>query len=134
MKSQRNDARRRGTALAETALVLPFLLAVILGGLDFGFQLHVVHRMTAGAREAARTLAVRGGTTVQATTAALNQLAGINATFTVTFPAPVPPYDPCDTIVCVSVPQNQVSLGTFTLLGLSSGGTLRVQAIMRKED
>jgi hypothetical protein len=120
-------------AVAEMAIVLPVLLALILGGVDFGFQLHVMHQMTAGAREGARMLAVRGGTTAQATTAALNQLTGINATFTVTFPPATSPYDPNDAIVRISVPERQISLGTFALLGLNSGGTIQVQAIMRKQ-
>lgn len=131
MKMERNQTKRRGTAVVEMALILPFLLILILGGLDFGFQLHVVHTMTNAAREAARKLAVRGGTTGQATTTALDQLSGIHATFTVTFPPPTT--DPCDTVVCISVPRDEVTLGIYGLLGLSPGGTLDVKAIMRKE-
>jgi hypothetical protein len=131
MTRERNQTKSRGTAVVETALVLPFLLLLILGGLDFGFQLHVVHTMTNAAREAARKLAVRGGTTAQATTAALDQLSGIHATFSVTFPPSTT--DPCDMVVHISVPRDEVTLGIYGLLGLSPGGTLDVKAIMRKE-
>ena len=131
MKRKRNQTGRRGTAVVETAIVLPLLLILILGGVDFAFQLHVVHTMTNAAREAARKLAVRGGTEAQARTTALDQLSGIHATFTVTFPPP--PSDPCDTVVRISVPQDEISLGIYGLLGLTPGGTIQVQAIMRKE-
>jgi hypothetical protein len=135
MKTERNQIGRRGTAVVEMAFLLPLLLMLILGGVDFAFQLHVVHTMTnaarEAAREAARKLAVRGGTTAQATTTAMDQLSGIHATFTVTFPPPVS--DPCDTVVHISVPRDQISLGIYGLLGLSPGGTIQVQAIMRKE-
>jgi Flp pilus assembly protein TadG len=129
MNRQRCGTRRRGTAAVEMALVLPLLLTLIMCGVDLGFQLYVVHQMTSGAREAARVLAVQGGTTTKATAAAMSYVSGFHATFSVTFPS-----DPCDAIVCVSVPQQQVSLGTLTLLGKGkSGNTLRVQATMRKE-
>jgi hypothetical protein len=131
MKTERNQIGGRGTAVVEMAFLLPLLLMLILGGVDFAVQLHVVHTMTNAAREAARKLAVKGGTTAQATTAAMDQLSGIHATFTVTFPPP--PSDPCDTVVHISVPRDQISLGIYGLLGLSPGGTIQVQAIMRKE-
>jgi hypothetical protein len=131
MKIERNHIERRGTAVVETAIVLPLLLILILGGVDFALQLHVVHTMTNAAREAARKLAVRGGTTAQATTTALDQLSGIHATFAVTYPPPTT--DPCDVVVRISVPRDEISLGIYGLLGLSRGGTIQVQAIMRKE-
>jgi Flp pilus assembly protein TadG len=131
MKRQRDRPNRRGTAVVETAIVLPLLLLLILGGIDFGFQLYIVHTMTGAAREGARRIAVRGGTQAQATSAALGELSGIHATFTVTFPPPT--VDPNDTVVHISVPRDEISLGIYGLLGLSSGGTIQVQAVMRKE-
>lgn len=122
--------RTRGTALVETAVVLPVLLLLILGGLDFALQLHVLHTMTTAARDAARMRAVRGATEEQATAQAQAQLDSIHATFDITYPAAD---DPCDIKVRVSVAREAVSLGLYRLLGLSAGGTLRAEAVMRKE-
>jgi hypothetical protein len=128
MKRSSDPTRRRGVAIIEMAIVLPLLLLLLLGGLDFGLQYHVRHCMVNAGREAARVLAVRNGTEAEATTAAMNELAGIGATFTITFPAPSPPGSP-DVIVRISVPQADVSLGMFG----SPGGTIEIQSTMRKE-
>jgi Flp pilus assembly protein TadG len=56
----------------EMAIVLPLLL--VLGGLDYTLQLHVLHCMTNASRVAARVLAVREGTIEAATSATI----GIN--------------------------------------------------------
>jgi Flp pilus assembly protein TadG len=123
--------KRRGTAIVEMALVLPLLLLLILGGLDFALQLHVLHCMTNAAREGARQLAVRGATVEQATAAALDQLSGINATFTV---APTLPAEgETDVVVSISVPRDEVALGLHELLGSSPGGMLQVRTTMRLE-
>lgn len=121
------NGRRRGAALIEAAIVFGLLLLMITGGLDFALQLHVRHRMTGASREAARALAVKKGTTAQATTAALNQLKGINATFTVSFPAPS---DPDDIKVQISVPRRQISLGFFSG---PKGAAITTETTMRKE-
>ncbi len=131
MGTEKKIAQRRGTAAVELALTLPFLLFLIIGGLSFALQFHVRHCMVGASRAAARELAVRNGTQAQATAAAVNQLNGINATFTITFPTPT---DPKDVIVQISVPRNQVSLG-FSLGSwiLSRDGNIVVQTTFRKE-
>jgi hypothetical protein len=123
----KNPASRRGAAIVEAALVLGILVLLVIGGMDFALQLHVRHLMTGASREAARYLAVRDGTQAQATIAAMNQLNGINATFTVTFPTPAGNHD---VMVQISVPRNQVSLGLFPG---SSGATITTKTTMRKE-
>jgi Flp pilus assembly protein TadG len=127
MAMQKKTAGRRGAAVVETALVLGVLVLLIFGGIDFAIQFHVRYLMSSAAREAARYLAVRNGTEEQATTAALDRLNGINATFTVTFPAPA---SNKDVTVQISVPRNTVSLGLFPG---SPGATIIVKNTMRKE-
>ncbi len=129
MKRQPNQVRRHGVAIVEMAIVLPLLLLLLLGGLDFGLQYHVRHCMVNAAREAARVLAVRGGTQAEATTAATNELASINATFAISFPVPSDSSLP-EVTVRISVPRAEVSLGMFG----APGGTIEIQTTMRKEE
>lgn len=56
-----------GAAAVEFALVIPLMLTLLLGIVDFGFAFSAKIAVTQAAREGARVLAV-GGTTVQART------------------------------------------------------------------
>ncbi len=125
MLSKKNVVRRRGLVTVETALVLGFLILLIIGGLDIAFQFHVRHCLTAAVREAVRHLAVRGGTEEEARTAAMNQLAGINANFTVSYEI-----SNQDVTVRVSVLQEEISLGIFPY---AEGATIVTQSTMRNE-
>jgi Flp pilus assembly protein TadG len=129
MVMQKKAARRRGSAVVETAIVIGVLALLIFGGLDFAIQFHVRYRMSDAARDAARYLSVKNPnvTQAQATTAALARLNGINATFTVTFPTPA---SDKDVTVRISVPRRTVSLGLFPG---SAGATITVETTMRKE-
>ncbi|MGA2070591.1 MAG: TadE family protein [Sedimentisphaerales bacterium] len=127
MAMQKKAARRRGSAVVETALVFGVLSLLIFGGLDFAIQFHVRYLMSSAARDAARYLAVQNGTQAQATTAAQARLSSINATFTVTFPTPA---SNTDVTVQISVPRKTVSLGLFPG---SPGATITVKSTMRKE-
>ena len=49
-----HDRRRRGTSMLEMAIVLPVLLMVLLGTLEFGLALARYQVVLASAREAAR--------------------------------------------------------------------------------
>ena len=50
--------RRRGAEILEAALVLPIVLSLIFGMVEFAYYFHVQHTVQAAAREAARTAAV----------------------------------------------------------------------------
>lgn len=54
----RRKARQRGAAAVEFALVLPFLLMVVLGAIDWGWYFFVREVVTNAAREGARAGAV----------------------------------------------------------------------------
>jgi len=131
-KGETHCCGRHGTATVEVAIVLPLLLLLTLGGLDYALQFHVLHCMTNASREAARVLAVREGTIDAARSAALRQLSGIDAHFSVT--ATLPGEDETDVTVRISVPRDEVSLGVVGAFGLSRRDTIVTQTKMRREE
>jgi len=52
--SQQSETRRRGVAIVEFAVVLPFLLALLFGIIDFGWVFMVRQTLTNAAREGVR--------------------------------------------------------------------------------
>jgi hypothetical protein len=124
-------ARRRGLATVEMALVLPLLLLLIFGAIDCALQIHVMHRMTNAAREAARSLAIRQGSTTEAISQAQGLLSDIQATFTVTATEPTGGSADHDVVVHISVPRAQVSIGGFG--GFFGTGKINAEVTMRKE-
>ena len=89
----------RGAAAVELALVLPVLLLVLFGVIDFGRMLHTQLKLTEAAREGARAAALRqnattrvqaatgglDGVTAQVTTCPANAVATQDAVVTVTY-------------------------------------------------
>ena len=65
----RRRAYRRGGALIEMALVMPVLLAVTMGGIEFGYFFFVKHNMQAAARDGVRAGVVSGATNTDVTNA-----------------------------------------------------------------
>lgn len=75
-----NGARDRGSVAVEFALLLPVLLLIVFGIIDFGRALNAQITLTQAAREGAR-LASLGDTTAQVTsraTAAATGLSGVS--------------------------------------------------------
>jgi Flp pilus assembly protein TadG len=118
---------RTGIATLEFALVLPILLVLVFGMVDYGWKLHIMHTMNVAARDGARQLAVRGATTEQARDVALDRLDVINAPFTV---EAIGPLANGDVTVRVSVPADQVTLG---FLDPGEGALLETSITMRRE-
>lgn len=73
--SRARKRRREGAAAVEFALVLPFLVILLLGLIDFGHLFFSVNTITNAAREAARRAAVQpsAATAAQEATAAANE-------------------------------------------------------------
>lgn len=67
----------RGSAAVELALVLPFLLLLLCGLIDFGRAYNARITLEHAAREAVRVWAL-GGTTAATTTAAQNAATGLS--------------------------------------------------------
>ena len=76
--STTNRRRERGAAAVEMALVLPLLLLVLGGMIDFGRALFTQNVATNAAREGVRMRAL-GYTTAQADTRMTQSMVGINA-------------------------------------------------------
>lgn len=65
---RRTELKKRGQAMVEFALVLPILLIILLGIMEFGLVFHEYLVVTHAAREGAR-VAVLGGTDTEISSA-----------------------------------------------------------------
>ena len=61
----RSRQRRSGSAVLDLALVLPILLALTFGAVEYGYAVYVKHAMQGAAREGARAAIVAGATDAQ---------------------------------------------------------------------
>src|SRR4051812_16872520 len=79
--------RRRGNAVLEAALVLPILLALAFGTVEFGHFFYCKHTFQGAARDGARVAILSSSTNTSVTTAVANTMtaAGFLNTPTVTY-------------------------------------------------
>ena len=66
---QTKSSNREGTALVETALVLPIFFMIVLGIIEFGRAMMVAQLLTNGAREGTRVAIMPGSTNTEVETA-----------------------------------------------------------------
>jgi len=71
--------RQRGQSLTEFALILPVLLVILIGIIDFGRAVYAYHVVANCAREGARFGAVSPGNTGGITARVLDTAVGLNA-------------------------------------------------------
>jgi len=71
-RRQRQRQRQRGNAVLDMALVLPILLALAFGTVEFGYYFYVKHNVQAAAREGARAAIVPSAVAGDVTTAVQN--------------------------------------------------------------
>jgi hypothetical protein len=124
---------RRGVSLIESAFIIPIMMSLIFGAIEFGTLLHMRHTMLHAAREGARALAVQGATTGQAVADVQALLPGDPADFDfeVTATAPAPDSLDRDVVVEVSLPYADASLGD--MFGLFGDDRMVVSVTMRSE-
>ena len=72
-----NDSKQRGAAAVEFALVLPILLAIVLGVIDWGWYFCVREAAINASREGARTATLLGNTTANGVARANTYLASV---------------------------------------------------------
>jgi Flp pilus assembly protein TadG len=136
-----------GAAVVEFAFVLPLMLVLVFGIIEFGFLLFVNSNMLNAARDATRVLSIQNGTSAQALTRARNGLY-INLqgyTYIICAPGQAPPVGAtCDTAqfpgfvaatdvgVAISVPMAQAALVDLT--GIFANRSLQAKVIMFKEN
>jgi Flp pilus assembly protein TadG len=130
----RTAARRRGAAIVEFAVVVPVLVLLVFGMLEFSRVMMVEQVLTNAAREGARKAVLPGATTSDVTTVVNNYLtnSGITGANSPTVsPAPDSANAGDPITVTVSVPFNNVSwLPVPMFLG---GQTLSATVVMCKE-
>ncbi len=121
-----------GVAAIEFAFVMPILVLMLTGIIQFGILMFTQNQMTNVARETTRRIAVGELTAAAAQQYARDSLVFPTANFTiaVTVPSPANPNDK-DIIVDIRVPYSDVSL--VDILGLFQSGTLGTSVTMRQE-
>jgi len=106
-------ASRRGTTLVEAAFVIPVLMAVTIGGIEFGTLLHLRQSMLHAARESARVLAIESGNATQAETVALDLLPSEHLPWIIELTAPAPDAVDRDVVSTISIPMSEISMADF---------------------
>jgi Flp pilus assembly protein TadG len=128
-----NDTRDRGAAAVEFALVLPLLLLIVFGIIDFGRALNAQITLTQAAREGARLDAL-GQPNVQAgTQAAATGLSPVTVTITSLCPAGAGPTATATVqasyVFSFITPVGAIA-GIFGGAGFGSPVTLSAQGVM----
>ena len=123
---------RRGVSFVESAFMIPILMSLIFGAIEFGSILHMRHTMLHAAREAARALAVQGGTTGQAVTVAETLLPNSDDLhFDIAATQPAVDDILRDVEVEISLPLKEASLGA--MFGMFGEDRMTVRVTMRSE-
>lgn len=128
---------RDGTAAVEFALVLPFVMVVFLGIIEFGRVMMVQQVITNAAREACRSAVLPGGSISSSRDLVTTYLSGVNITLSspttqiTVSPDPTTATQGTAITVSISVPYNSVSwLPNPIFMG---GKTLSATVVMRLE-
>ncbi len=130
MRIAKGRMHRWGAAAVEMAVVMPFLLTLLFGIIEYGWVFTIRQCLTNAAREGARTAALPGSTeddVMDRSHEILNPLGLSTATITLTRSTPGNPVE----TVRIAVPYSDV-----TLIGAYFGTTsydLVAQCSMRKE-
>ena len=130
-------SRRRGGVALELLLVLPILLAVLLGAVELSLWLTAQQQVNLAAREGARVAAVGGNlddvnAAVRSALGARFDQATVQAQLTDGGGAPLPPGQPVT--VAVALPASAVVPDLLAFVGVSVRNvTLVGQTVMRKE-
>jgi Flp pilus assembly protein TadG len=127
---------RKGNAVLEAALVLPILLYLAFGTVEFGYFFYVKNNVQGAAREGVRAGIPPSATNTDVTNAVASQMtaAGLQASgYTVTTtPANVSGLAP-GTTVTVVVQCTWGTVGLRPLQLISTSKIVKGQAVMRKE-
>ena len=116
------DHRRRGGAIVEFAVVLPLLLTILFGIIEYGYVFMVRQSLQHAAREGARLASLQ--TSVPPYANVIQRVNDVMAPVNVPINTPTVTQGPCEETVSVSVPYDDVSLfggffgfGNFDLTG-----------------
>ncbi|CAN5381093.1 hypothetical protein BH09PLA1_BH09PLA1_30560 [soil metagenome] len=129
---RQRDRRARGAEVLEAALVMPILLLLVFGMIEFGYFLYLKHNLQAAAREGARV-----GSTLNSNDAEAVSKAGAFLTAANLSPGrfQISSSTSGDTIT-VTVQATWGSVGIlhlYPLIPISDSKVVRGSAVMRKE-
>jgi len=127
----------RGNAVLEMALVLPVLLLLAFGTVEFGYYFYVRSNLQGAAREGARAAIVASATNADVTSAvaaAMNACGLQNSGYSVSLNPPDVGSAAAGTAITVTVECTWGAVGIRPLQLISAGKILRGTAVMRKED
>jgi Flp pilus assembly protein TadG len=133
---QNTRKKRRGNAVLEAALVLPIILSLSFGGVEFGYYMFVKNTMQGAAREGARAAISSGATNTDVNTAVAGVMsaAGFNSSqYTVTTTPSTISTATTGTAVTVSVSASWGTVGVRPLGVISSTKNVTGVTVMRKE-
>lgn len=120
------DVRQRGAAAVEFALILPLLLSMVLGIIDFGNALSQSISLQGAAREAARQGVTQGDVIASANQAnGLMDITKLQVSFVVDTSGGAPGV----MVVCLRYPQSSLS-GFFSW---ALNGNFEAKAVMKME-
>lgn len=122
---------RRGVSIVESAFIIPIMMLLVFGAIEFGSLLHIRHNMLHAARGASRVLAVQGGTPSQAIQVAQELLPQGNLDFEIQAIVPQNTEVSRDVTVSISVPFREAALGD--MFGFYGDRRMSVQVTMRSE-
>jgi Flp pilus assembly protein TadG len=131
-----SSTRRRGAVLLEAALVLPILLALTFGVIEFGHYFFIEHNLKGAAQAGARA-GIPYGADNAAANAAIGRMmtaAGLqNSNYTVTITPADVSTAPAGTDVSVTIQCSWGTVGVRPLGLISASKNVRGVAVMRKE-
>lgn len=123
-------ADERGASAVEFAMVLPFLVMLLLGIIQYGSLFLVQTEMNSAARDTARRLSVGDlATEADAESYAVAQLVEWSPRFKAV--AELPRRDEHDVAVTITVPMREAAM--FDLIGFGMDGDLTAEVHMFKE-
>lgn len=122
----------RGVSAVELAFILPVLVLMLSGIIQFGALMFLQNHITNVARDTARRVAVGELTKAEAEQSALDALIDWGITYTVVVSEP-DPSDPADKDVVVDITAPMAEATLVDVLGIFQSGTLGTQVTMRQE-
>jgi Flp pilus assembly protein TadG len=128
--------RRRGAEVLEAALVLPIVLLLIAGMIEFAYFFHLQHNLTSAAREGARAGIPFGATNADVNTAidkVMNSVGLNKGNFDVSVTPGDVEFAPAGTDVTVTISAKWSKVG-INMFGVINGNQLvKGSVVMRKE-
>ena len=130
--NQTDTSSIRGAAVVELAVVLPLLLTLVFGIIEFGWLFMVRETLTNASREGCRVAVLQGSTQQNVRDQVAASMAGAGLTNYTVEITDSTPGNPTEKVV-VKIPYAQVSLLKGYFFGGSTNFNLAATTVMRKE-